>query len=167
MFHLGDYMMTGLKSLAVAQYIIDNIKSTKNPIITPMKLIKLIYISHGYMLGRYGYSLLDEHIKAYKTGVSIESVYNAVRDFRDYPVSNIIGANKWKGQFNQQEKDTMNYVISTYNVYDVATIGLAIIANDTPWTITREITQDDANIPDGLIQLFYKNLLTEKSHSKL
>lgn len=167
MFHLGDYMMTGLKSLAVAQYIIDNIKSTKNPIITPMKLIKLIYISHGYMLGRHGYSLLDEHIKAYKTGVSIESVYNVVRDFRDYPVSNIIGANKWKGQFNQQEKDTMNYVISTYNVYDVATIGLAIIANDTPWTITREITQDDANIPDGLIQLFYKNLLNEKSHSKL
>lgn len=46
----------GSKSLAVAQYLVDQAPTA----VTPMKLLKLAYIAHGYMLGMHGEPLLDE-----------------------------------------------------------------------------------------------------------
>lgn len=52
------------KSLAVANYLLDKAKA-KNDTLTPMQLIKLAYIAHGWMLGKYGAALLLEPVEAY------------------------------------------------------------------------------------------------------
>lgn len=49
--------------------------------LTPMKLIKLCYIAHGWHLALTGSELLDEVIFAWKYGPVIKTLY---RDFKQY-----------------------------------------------------------------------------------
>jgi len=59
--------------LAVANYFIK--KSQDDGIaVTPMQLVKLVYIAHGWHLGLHHSQLLTESIQAWKYGPVIPSV---------------------------------------------------------------------------------------------
>lgn len=49
--------------------------------ITPMKLVKLVYISHGWYLGLTDNALIDENPEAWKYGPVIPSVYHYFKNF--------------------------------------------------------------------------------------
>ena len=53
--------MSNTKSLAVAKYMLNKQRAAGDSV-TPMQLIKLVYIAHGLMLGAYGRPLVDEPI---------------------------------------------------------------------------------------------------------
>jgi uncharacterized phage-associated protein len=72
-------------ALTVAHRILE-LADEAGATITPMQLLKLVYISHGWMLGLYGKPLIDDEIQAWKYGPVIPKLYNAVRQFRDAPV---------------------------------------------------------------------------------
>ena len=78
--------MGASKSLAVAQHMINRCTQAGDPAITPMQLIKLVYIAHGYMLGKHGRPLLDEAVQAWQYGPVVPSVYQAVKSFQSAPV---------------------------------------------------------------------------------
>lgn len=69
-------------SLAVANFFI--IKSIQTGIeVTPMKLVKLVYISHGWYLGYTGEPLIGESIQAWKYGPVVPSIYNEFKRYKD------------------------------------------------------------------------------------
>jgi len=67
-------------TLAVANYLIGKAQSEGRPI-TPMQLIKLIYIAHGWTLGLYNQPLIGEQVEAWTYGPVIPSAYH---DFKHY-----------------------------------------------------------------------------------
>jgi uncharacterized phage-associated protein len=65
---------------AVARYFIN--KSAETGVeLTPMKLIKLVYLAHGWYLGIKGEALINEEIQAWKYGPVIESLYHAFKRY--------------------------------------------------------------------------------------
>jgi len=54
--------------------------------ITPMQLLKLVYIAHGWCLGLTGKPLIGEEAIAWKYGSVIMSVYNDFRCWGQYPI---------------------------------------------------------------------------------
>src|SRR5699024_341384 len=60
--------------------------------LTPMQLLKLVYIAHGWMLGLNGRPLIRDDVQAWQYGPVIPRLYNAVRSFRHHPVEGPIGA---------------------------------------------------------------------------
>lgn len=153
------------KSLAVSQYILDLVAKSNTPYITPMKLLKLVYIAHGYMLGKHGTPLLTEDVYAFEYGPFVKSVYEAIRHYRSQDIvhvkltHNII--------LNDQEKEVIEDVVNTYAKFDVVLIAAAILQEDSPWSMARSLSEDNPIISNDLIKHFYNYILKQKTHSSL
>jgi uncharacterized phage-associated protein len=63
---------------AVANYFIDKALEEDREL-TPMKLIKLVYLAHGWHLGWLGLPLIGEAVQAWKYGPVIESLYHSLK----------------------------------------------------------------------------------------
>lgn len=155
------------KSLAVAQYILDKTRDLHDDALTPMQLIKLVYVAHGYMLAREGEPLLDEPVEAWRHGPVVRSVYQAVRDYRSDPVRRVPGANLWKGDFSEEEMDVMDEVAETYGDVNGVRLSAATHKPETPWTITWDRYGQNARISNDLIEDFYCRILDQPTHSSL
>lgn len=131
-----------------------------------MKLLKLIYIAHGYMLAKNETPLLIEPVMAWQYGPIVKSVYNAIRHYRDMPVKSVKGSKK-EYPFCDKEKEIMNLVVDTYSKATAVSLSAAIHQGQTPWRTTWELHNENAAIPNGIIQYFYKNILKQPTHSSL
>lgn len=73
-------------SLAVANYFIGKaINEGKE--LTPMKLIKLVYIAHGWHLALKNDSLIDEGVQAWKYGPVVPTVYEEFKQYKSAQVT--------------------------------------------------------------------------------
>lgn len=153
----------GSKSLAVAQYLVDQAPTA----VTPMKLLKLVYIAHGYMLGMHGAPLLDEQVQAWKFGPTVASVYQAVRDYCSSPVQTVVGAKAWGGEFTSRELAVMDTVLERYGRVNAVALSGATHRPGTPWAITWSSHEQNTEISNDLITHFYRKLITLPVHSSL
>ena len=53
---------------------------------TPMQLLKLVYICHGWMLGLASQELVDEPVEAWPYGPVVPTVYHEYKRFGRYPI---------------------------------------------------------------------------------
>lgn len=154
------------KSLSVAQYILEQCHCRTGVMPTPMKLLKLIYIAHGYMLAENETPLLIEPVMAWQYGPIVKSVYNAIRHYRDMPVKSVKGYKK-EYPFCDKEKEIMDLVVDTYSKATAVSLSAAIHQGQTPWRTTWGLHNENTIIPNGIIQHFYKNILKQPTHSSL
>ena len=66
--------------LAIANYFINKSLATGEKL-TPLKLLKLVYLSHGWYLGNTDKPLLGEAVEAWMYGPVIPSVYHAFKNY--------------------------------------------------------------------------------------
>jgi uncharacterized phage-associated protein len=52
-------------SINVAKWFVDK-AAKEGKTLTPLQLMKLVYIAHGWMLGTYGRPLIKDRIEAWK-----------------------------------------------------------------------------------------------------
>lgn len=152
------------KSLAVANYLLMESNNGEKYTLTPMKMLKLVYIAHGYMLGKYDKPLLDEPVRAWKYGPVVKSLYNAIRKYRSLPIKKIDKADRWNGSFTVEEKEVMDFVMRHYSSFDAILLSSAIIKEGTPWDIC---SLQGTYMSNELISCFYKEIINSKTHSAL
>jgi uncharacterized phage-associated protein len=155
------------KSLAIAQCILNRCKLEGINNVTPMKLLKLIYISHGYMLGRHGVPLLTENLLAFEYGPVFNSVYQAIRNYRSSNVEKIKNSEKYIDNIESKEIETIDYVISVYGKIDAMTLSGAMHKEGTPWSVARNTREHNPIISNDYIEHFYKKIISSKTHSFL
>jgi uncharacterized phage-associated protein len=153
------------KSLSVAQRLLDECKANGQTL-TPLQLMKLVYIAHGYMLGTHGRPLLDESVQAWKYGPVVPSVYHAVKGFGSDPVDAVKGADP-NFPFTDDEKQIIKSVAATYGKFNGITLSSATHAPGTPWKQTWDAFGKNAPISNDLIENFYSEILKKEKHSTL
>src|SRR5882724_82988 len=67
-------------SLSIANYFIKKARESGAEM-TPMKLIKLVYISYGWYLAFANKPLINEKVQAWKYGPVVPSVYQEFKKF--------------------------------------------------------------------------------------
>ena len=77
-----------LSSITVAKRFIDIAEKDNGNTLTPMQLLKLVYIAHGTMLGKYSMPLINDKVEAWKYGPVIKPLYDAIKTYRNEPVTN-------------------------------------------------------------------------------
>ena len=126
--------------------------------LTPMQLLKLTYIAHGWMLGLYGNPLISDEIQAWQHGPVIPVLYNAIRGYRGKPVTKPI-RNAPQVELNDKE---CSIIKQTYNIYGhLSGPALSRIthAPNTPWSLTYQPDQFGVIISDDIIQDHYAMLV--------
>lgn len=143
-------------SLTIANYLLEKGKNNgeEATTLTPMQLIKLVYLCHGWMLGLYGRPLLLENVEVWRYGPVISGLYRSVRVFRSGPVKGSLSNEK--GEFGNEEKNVMDQVLEIYGRYSGIQLSRLTHAPGTPWSEMQEAGKEI--IPNELIQVHFQEL---------
>lgn len=131
--------------------------------LTPMKLIKLSYIAHGWHLGLYDTQLLDEVIYAWKYGPVIDTIYT---DFKKYGNSQI--TELYKDEVNciypmtgSDKEEFLNMIWTSYGRFSGIQLSAMTHQPETPWDIVWNKrggkNLKHSIIPNDLIKEHYKS----------
>lgn len=151
--------MSTTKSLAVAKYMLDKQRAAGDSV-TPMQLIKLVYIAHGLMLGAYGRPLIEEPVEAWQYGPVVPSVYHETKAFRSSSVTGISASPSWV--FDQQEVKAMDTALRLFGNRDGVALSSLTHRSGTPWSVTWSIRGKNGSISNDLIENFYSNMISSK-----
>ena len=84
-------VLGGHDALEVARYLLsrknkDKDSVSKYMVFTPMKLIKMVYITHGWFMARYGADkpLIKEPIEAWKYGPVIQILHKKYKIYETF-----------------------------------------------------------------------------------
>lgn len=73
-------------SLSIAEFFIRKAGEEGVPL-RPMKLLKLVYLAHGWHLGLTGQPLISDTVEAWQYGPVIPVLYHQVKLFRNQPIA--------------------------------------------------------------------------------
>jgi len=149
-------------ALAIANYFIE--KSIENKVsITPLKLMKLVYISHGWFLGLVEKPLIGDSIQAWKYGPVIGSLYRELRHYGDNPVKSQI-VNPLTGvPYEIKDKNVILTLEKIWELYgNISALKLSNMTHlpGSPWDIVWNINdgkyEHGVIISNDIIKDYYK-----------
>lgn len=122
--------------IAIANYFI-NKSGEKGQEITSMKLIKLVYISHGWHLALYGAPLVQEDIQAWKYGPVVKSVYEETKRFGRYPITELFSDSTGKCPLpnNSEVCRFLDKIWEVYGKFNGLQLSALTHEKGTPWDI--------------------------------
>lgn len=127
-------------------------------VLTPMQLLKLVYIGHGWMLALYGRSLFYESVEAWRYGPVEPNVYNAFKKFGGNQITEPL--KDYSDHLDEYELDIMEQVVSVYSDYTGIQLSSLTHKNGSPWDTTIKMLGQKAIISNDLIKQHYRNLLS-------
>lgn len=125
--------------------------------LTPMQLLKLVYIAHGWTLGLYGRPLVSDEIQAWQYGPVIPRLYNAVRRFRSQPVEGPLATGGHE-ELDEQERSIVDQVYAIYGRMSGPALSRLTHAAGSPWAQTYVPGEFGMVIPNDIIEDHYQRL---------
>lgn len=158
-------------ALSLANYFVQ--KSLDNQIdLKPLKLMKLVYIAHGFMLAIANRSVLNktfDKVEAWKLGPVIPSVYHSFKIFKNSPIKKQTVIAKFinnNAEFETPQlhdeiaKRVCDVVWKRYEQCSDSELVTILHNPGTPWSICYKEHKNNP-IPDELTKFYYKNLLND------
>lgn len=161
------------ESRTIASYFLE-LANSEDKGLSPMKLIKLVYIAHGWHLGFTKRPLISDSISAWKYGPTIDGLYNRLRSFgtkritEDIKDSDIILSEYQNVLMDEWLRGFLSGIWDSYKKYSAVELSTITHAQDTPWdTIWNKRNGKNiygAIIPNDLIAAYYEE--KTKRHEK-
>ena len=172
----------GYSAKAIANYFIGISKTTRDQL-SPLKMQKLVYFSHGWHLAlhREGLPLVDdEFVEAWPYGPVFPSLYFEFRHYggksikeyaQDLNLIDIGTKSKKIEMVTPQIRNTdtivpelLDKVWEVYKEHSAVQLSSLTHAPGTPWAITKKETPGirNVNIPNNLIRDYYENLIESR-----
>lgn len=157
-------------ALSVANYFVQkSLDGDKD--LKPLKLMKLVYIAHGFMLALLDRSVFNrkyDKVEAWKYGPVVPSVYHSFKNFRNQPIDKktVIARSDDNVNFtfeepmlsDQEATIVCNLVWNRYSKYDDGKLVDILHAKGTPWGRCY-VPDMNMPIPDGVTKAYYKGLV--------
>ena len=122
--------------------------------LTPMKLLKLVYIAHGWTLGLHARPLIREEVEAWPYGPVIRDLYEAVRRFKDRPVTGRVAAPA-HDELDATERDLVRQVFDIYGRRSGPALSKLTHLPGSPWARTYSGDFGE-RISNDLIEDYYQ-----------
>lgn len=142
------------EALKAASYILWTAGQTGR-YFTPMQLLKLSYISHGWSLGLCEKPLFSDPVEAWKYGPVVPKVYHKYKRFGYSPILNKL--KRPAGVFGKIPLAIMNRVVDVYGKYDGLHLSGLTHQPNSPWDITIKKYGEGAIISNEVIRDYYKS----------
>lgn len=129
----------------------------KNKPFTPMQIIKLVYICHGFMLGLYHRPLIKQPVNAWRYGPVINKLYDAMRCYGGSHVTELLSAEQ--KELDQDESYVVEQVFNKY--HHLSGIALSTLTHrpNTPWDkVWNQLKSRKGIIPNDIIEDCYSKL---------
>ena len=128
---------------------------------TPLQILKLVYITHGWSLHFFERPMLNERAQAWLYGPVVPTLYHAVKEYRARPISALIGGDYDPQALTDDDKQLISAVFNGYGHFSGTQLSNMTHAADTPWSRVWTTQGQNAVIPDDMIAQHYA-LLAER-----
>lgn len=143
--------------LTVADAIL-KIAKAKGQSLTPMQLMKLVYIAHGWSLGLRNVDLFRNRIEAWQYGPVMPDLYHATKRFGRDPIPlNLVGETH-QLPVSREDADFLTDVYNKYGHLDGIQLSYLTHQSGTPWDQVYRPGISRIEIPDELIRRHYREL---------
>ena len=160
-------------AISISNYFIKKSVEEEIPL-TPMKLLKLAYIAHGWHLGLKDTALINEQIVAWKYGPVIPDIYHTFKSYGNSPITELATEYDFDNGFkeitplpSESENEFLNNVWDFYKRYSAIELSYLTHQEDTPWDIVWNKNggknKSNAPISDVLIQKHYKEKIASNN----
>ena len=130
--------------------------------LTPMKLVKLVYIAHGWNLALQDRPLLSETVQAWKYGPVLPSIYHAFKQYGADQINEMaVPGNDEFEEIDAKTRELLDNVWGAYKNYTGSQLSTITHMVGTPWDAATK--DGKKNITDDAIKAHYKNLNNPKS----
>lgn len=138
--------------------------------LTPMKLIKLTYISHGWSLALLDEPLLSELVEAWRYGPVVSAIYREFKSYGNRTVTSMAIAENGEiptinDNYNPKVKALLDKIWDVYNKYDGIELSAMTHQPGTPWdTVWNKLGgkhKKSAPISNALIAEHYNDIIAK------
>lgn len=139
--------------------------------ITPIKVLKLVYIANGWYLGYNEKPLITYRSQAWKYGPVIPTVYDVFKGYGRNEIENVfMPTQDLQNDYGRLSSDryTSSFLDSVWNVYkkyDGLQLSDLTHQKGTPWHITYNESGNRSTIPNELIEEHYKNKIKQNGEN--
>ncbi|WP_301585631.1 Panacea domain-containing protein [Halomonas alkaliantarctica] len=156
-------------SEAVANYFLAKSFEQGVPL-TPMQLLKLVYIAHGWHRGYFQQNLIDDAVEAWRYGPVIPGLYHKVKKYGRGHIYESIDGFSFQNEIseNPPHANTIALLEKVWDVYkDKNGLELSALTHEsgTPWDKVWTKSSEPGHfaineiIPNELIQEHYQKLI--------
>lgn len=122
---------------------------------TPMHVIKLAYLCHGWMLGICGRPLIADEVEAWRYGPVVPLVYHTYKSFGGESIEVVVTDHR--NEFDEQQIELMDAVLHAYRDHSAWSLSAITHQPGTPWHVVyRGGWGEGAIIPNKLIRKHYR-----------
>ena len=159
-----------------ALWVADYITAIGGGNLTPLQILKMTYLSHGYTLVITNEPLISDKVEAWKYGPVIPTVYDALSlygsvqvDSLHYCCTPLSSTDKIKERieylgerFGEEEKEVIDCIVELYKDWTGGQLITLMHRNDTPWSQHYVKGSVGVEIPDESTKKYYKRLVDER-----
>ena len=145
----------------IANKFIELAEKSRNPL-TPMQLLKLVYIAHGWMLGIYSRPLISDRVEAWKYGPVIPQLYHQLKSYRDQFVTEKIVCRDADDNLDEEEELVISEICNIYGKYSGIELSSLTHKEGTPWQKVYIEGVNPLRISNDIIEQHYKEMLEEE-----
>ncbi|MCG5538937.1 Panacea domain-containing protein [Halorhodospira sp. 9622] len=148
--------MQGHPALGIAKRLLEKAHE-RGLSLTPMQLIKLVYLAHGWMLGLHSRPMIQEPVEAWQYGPVVRTVYDRVKQYRSRPVEAIAGRPRTP-DLDEEEEDLLDQVLTVYGDQPGTFLSMITHQEGTPWDLTWRHFGRNGSISNDLIEAHFAEL---------
>lgn len=145
--------------MATAAHIANRLRLLSQETLTPLQLLKLVYISHGWSFPINGKGLIQERIEAWQYGPVVPDLYHAIKSFRGDPVRIPIADGDI--ELTAAEMSLVDAIYRTYGHYSGSQLSAMTHQPGTPWAVAWERGKN-SEITNEMISAHYHQLSAER-----
>ncbi len=135
--------------------------------LSPMKLLKMTYIAHGYHLGFFSEPLFKSSIEAWKYGPVIPQLYHFVKKYGRANV-NLDGISIYSFEnVSKADSDFLKVIWVNYKGFSALELSDLTHKEKTPWQKSFDNQLKEALIPNDDIEKYYSKLIKQFDLNKL
>ena len=149
-------ILSPVPAVTVAERLL-YLAARESRVLTPMQILKLVYISHGWMLGLLDQPLILETVEAWRYGPVVRSLYRRYRRYRGGPIPE--GGNAHDEALDDQQANLVDQVFRGYGSYTGIELSRLTHQPDTPWDTAWNSGM--SVIPNELIRDHYRRRAEE------
>ncbi len=149
-----NIMKAPYKALTVANFfVVQSLNSQME--LTPMKVIKLTYIAHGWYLALFNKPLISDVVSAWQYGPVIPSLYQAFKSYGKRQIDSVFPTSE-NEIISEQDENFLKKIWNDYGVLSGLQLSTITHMKDTPWfkVYNTKYRNSDA-IPNDIIKEHY------------
>lgn len=104
--------------------------------VTPLQLLKLVYVADGWSWGIRDRQLVNEPAEAWTYGPVVPSLYRAIRHYRALPVTFPIPGDYDRQEIAPEDRDFIAEVFGAYGHLSGVQLSNLTHMPGTPWSMT-------------------------------